>query len=59
VGTIQALLERDSSGSGLENLNYGRKDLPRSPPDSLYPKKFGTNFTDKQHSLGRHISLAD
>jgi hypothetical protein len=29
VSTIEELLERESSGSGLESRDYGRKDTPR------------------------------
>jgi hypothetical protein len=29
VGTIEELLGRESSGSGLETRKYGRRDLPR------------------------------
>jgi hypothetical protein len=29
VSTIEELLERKSSGSGLENRDYGRRDPPR------------------------------
>jgi hypothetical protein len=29
VSTTEELLERNSSGSYLETLEYGRKDLPR------------------------------
>jgi hypothetical protein len=39
VSTTEELLERKSSGSGLENLEYGLRDSSRSPRDTLYPKK--------------------
>jgi hypothetical protein len=39
LSTIEKLLERKSSGSGLENRDYGRSDTSRSPRDSLYPQK--------------------
>jgi hypothetical protein len=39
VSTIEELLEWKSSGSGLENLDYGRRDLSRWPRCSLYPQK--------------------
>jgi hypothetical protein len=29
VNTTEELLERKSSGSGVENLEYGRRDPPR------------------------------
>jgi hypothetical protein len=37
VSTIEELLGRNSSGSGLENREYGRGDPLRSPRDTLYP----------------------
>jgi hypothetical protein len=39
--------------SGLENLEYGRRDPLRWPHDTLYPQKVGIN------SLGRYSSLED
>jgi hypothetical protein len=35
VSTIEELLGRKSSGSGLEIREYGRKDLSRWPRDTL------------------------
>jgi hypothetical protein len=35
-----ALLERNSSGSGLENREYSRGDPLRWPRNTLYPQKF-------------------
>jgi hypothetical protein len=38
VSTTEELLERKSSGSGLENGEYGRKDPSRWPRGTLYPQ---------------------
>jgi hypothetical protein len=39
VSTTEELLERNSSGSGLEIREYGRRDSSRLPCGSLYPQK--------------------
>jgi hypothetical protein len=36
VSTIEQLLGRKSSGSGLENREYGRRDPTRCPSNTLY-----------------------
>jgi hypothetical protein len=36
--TIEELLERKSSGSGLENRDYGRRNPLRWPHGTLYPR---------------------
>jgi hypothetical protein len=36
VSTIEELLERKSSGSSLENLDYCRRDPSRRPRGTLY-----------------------
>jgi hypothetical protein len=39
VSIIEELLERKSSGSGLESRDYGRRDPSRWPRDTLCPQK--------------------
>jgi hypothetical protein len=39
VSTIEELLEGKSSGSGLESLDYDRKDPSRWPRGTLHPQK--------------------
>jgi hypothetical protein len=39
VSTIEELLERNMSGSGLEIRGYGRKGSSLWPRDTLYPQK--------------------
>jgi hypothetical protein len=39
VSTTDELLDRKSSGSGLEIRDYGRRDPPLCPHDTLYPQK--------------------
>jgi hypothetical protein len=44
VSPTEELLGRKSSGSGLENREYGRRDPLCWPRNILYPKKVGINF---------------
>jgi hypothetical protein len=39
VSTIEELLGRKSIGSGVENREYGLRDLSRCPRGTFYPQK--------------------
>jgi hypothetical protein len=53
MSTTEELLERNSSGSGLENRKYGRGDQLRWPLDTLYPQKLAlTSPTIGGRSVG-------
>jgi hypothetical protein len=54
VSTTEELLERKSSGSGLENREYGRREPSRRLRDTPLSAKVGTKFADKRRSLGRY-----
>jgi hypothetical protein len=59
VSTTEELLDKKSSGSCLENREYGHKDPSRWPRGTLYPQKLATTTSEKRRSLGRYSSLAD
>jgi hypothetical protein len=53
VSTTEELLERKSSGSCLENREYGRRDPSRWPRGTLYPQKLTiTSPTSCGRSVG-------
>jgi hypothetical protein len=53
VNTIEELLGRNNSGSGLENREYGRVDLLHWPHDTVYPQKLAlTSPTSDSRSVG-------
>jgi hypothetical protein len=53
VSTTEELLERKSSGSGLEIREYGRRDPSRRPRGTLYPQKLAlTSLTSGGRSVG-------
>jgi hypothetical protein len=54
VSTTEELLGRKSSGSSLEDRDYGRRDPPSLPLDALYPRKLAlTSQTNGGLSVGR------
>jgi hypothetical protein len=54
VSTIEELLVRNSSGSGLENREYGRGDPLPWPRDTLYPQKL---VLTSPESSGRSVGI--
>jgi hypothetical protein len=59
VSTIEELLEWKSSGSSLENKDYGCRGSACWLCDTSLSAKVGSNFADKRRSLGQYNSLAD
>jgi hypothetical protein len=58
VSITKELLERKSSGSSLENREYGCKDVTLTMWKPL-TAKIGTTFAEKRWSLDQYRSLAD
>jgi hypothetical protein len=56
MSTIEELLGRNSKGSSLENIEYGRVDPLRWPRDTLYPQKLTLTLPT---SSGQYSSLED
>jgi hypothetical protein len=53
MSTTEELLERKSSGSGLETREYGRRDPSRWPRGTLYPQTLAlTSPTGGGRSVG-------
>jgi hypothetical protein len=58
MSTIEELRKRKSSGSGLENGEYGL-GIRDAGHVAFLSTKVGNKFADKRRSLGRYSSLAD
>jgi hypothetical protein len=53
VSTIEELLERKSSGFGLENREYGHRGSVKLPRCTLYPQKLALTLpTSSGNSVG-------
>jgi hypothetical protein len=59
VSTIEGLLERKSSGSGLENGDCGHRGYAVLTTLHSRSAKVGTDFADKRRLLGWYSSFAD
>jgi hypothetical protein len=53
MSTIEELLGRKSSGSGLESQEHGRRDPSCWPCGILHPQKLAlSSLTSSDHSVG-------
>jgi hypothetical protein len=59
VNTIEELIERKSSGSGLEKQEYGRRDPSQWPRRTLYQQKLALTSQTSGQSISRYSSLTD
>jgi hypothetical protein len=58
VSTTEELLERETSGYGLEIREYGRRDLFVLTTQQPLSTKVGTKFADKRRSVARSVQFA-
>jgi hypothetical protein len=59
VSTVEELLKRKSSGSGLKIRDYGSRGTAALTTRHPLSAEVGINFADKRLSLGRCSSLAE
>jgi hypothetical protein len=59
VSTTDELLGRKSSGSGLENREYGRRDPLRLPRGTLYLQKFTVISPTRGSRLVEYIYMVE
>jgi hypothetical protein len=57
ASTIEEVLGRESSGSGLEIRDYGNRGIRHADYVTPISTKVDTNFADKRRSFGWYSSL--